>query len=199
MHTLPDLPYSYDAMEPSIDTLTMQIHHDKHHAAYVNNLNAALEKFPDLQSWSVEDLLMKINEVPEEIRQTVINNGGGHFNHSLFWQLMSASSSKKPIGELEAKINETFGSFDEFKTKFTEAGTKRFGSGWAWLIVSNEQLAIKSYANQDSPIMTGEKPVLGLDVWEHAYYLKYQNKRPDYIAAWWNVVNWDKANELFLK
>lgn len=197
MHTLPELPYSYDAMEPFIDALTMQIHHDKHHATYVTKLNEALEGHGDLKEWSLEDLLKKINEVPEDIRQAVTNHAGGHHNHTLFWELLSASSSKEPTGEIAEKINEAFGSFTDFKTKFTDAATKRFGSGWAWLVAKDGKLEVISTANQDSPLMSGWKPLLGLDVWEHAYYLKYQNKRPDYIEAWWNVINWNKVNELY--
>jgi Fe-Mn family superoxide dismutase len=198
MHTLPDLEYSFDAMEPFIDALTMQIHHDKHHATYITNLNTALEKYDNLKELSVEELLKKINEVPEEIKQTVINNGGGHYNHSLFWQLLSPSSLKEPQGELAKAIDEQFESFDKFKTQFSEAAMKRFGSGWAWLVLKDSKLEIMSTQNQDSPVMQGAKVVLGLDVWEHAYYLKYQNKRVEYVEAWWNVVNWSKANELFL-
>lgn len=193
-HTLPDLPYPTDALEPYIDARTMEIHHDKHHAAYVNNLNAALEKHPELQSKSIEDLLRGINSVPEDIRTAVRNNGGGHANHSLFWTLMSPNGGGKPSGALAQDIDSTFGSFDAFKEKFSNAGKGQFGSGWAWLgLDQNGKLHVAGTPNQDSPYMQGHVPILGLDVWEHAYYLKYQNKRPDYIEAWWNVVNWDQV------
>jgi Fe-Mn family superoxide dismutase len=189
-HQLPPLPYGFDALEPHIDAQTMQIHHDKHHAAYVNNLNAALEKHPDLQSRSVEDLVRDLNKVPDDIRTAVRNNGGGHVNHTMFWQIMGAKAGGSPSGALGDAIKASFGSFDGFKEQFAKAGVGRFGSGWAWLIDSGGKLSIESTANQDNPIMEGKKAVFGLDVWEHAYYLKYQNRRPDYIAAWWNVVNW---------
>jgi superoxide dismutase, Fe-Mn family len=189
-HQLPPLPYGFDALEPHIDAQTMQIHHDKHHAAYVNNLNAALEKHPDLQSRSVEDLVRDLNKVPDDIRTAVRNNGGGHINHTMFWQIMGAKAGGSPSGALGDAIKASFGSFDGFKEQFAKAGVGRFGSGWAWLIDSGGKLIIESTANQDNPIMEGKKAVFGLDVWEHAYYLKYQNRRPDYIAAWWNVVNW---------
>jgi Fe-Mn family superoxide dismutase len=189
-HTLPPLPYAPDALEPHIDTQTMQIHHGKHHQAYVTNLNAALEKYPELQSKSIEDLLRDINKVPEDVRTAVRNNGGGHMNHTAFWQWMAPKAGGAPSGALADAIKSTFGSFDGFKEQFTKAGVTRFGSGWAWLIESNGKLSIESTANQDQPIMEGKKAVLGVDVWEHAYYLKYQNRRPDYLAAWWNVVNW---------
>jgi superoxide dismutase, Fe-Mn family len=189
-HQLPPLPYDFAALEPHIDAQTMQIHHDKHHAAYVNNLNAALEKHPDLQSKTIEDLLRDINKVPEDIRTAVRNNGGGHMNHTMFWQIMGPSSGGSPSGALGDAIKSVFGSFDGFKDQFAKAGVGRFGSGWAWLIDSGGKLSIESTANQDQPIMDGKKAILGLDVWEHAYYLKYQNRRPDYIAAWWNTVNW---------
>ncbi len=193
--TLPDLPYRTDALEPYIDQRTMEIHHGKHHAAYVANLNKALESAPELAGKSLEELLAdNCKIVPESIRTAVRNNGGGHFNHSLFWQLMSASGSGGPTGELEAAINGSFGSLAEFKTKFAAAGVGRFGSGWAWVTKnSSGNLAISSTANQDSPVMEGKDILLGLDVWEHAYYLNYQNRRPDYIAAWWNVVNWEEV------
>jgi Fe-Mn family superoxide dismutase len=188
---LPALPYAKDALEPNIDAQTMEIHHDKHHAAYVNNLNKALEGHADLQSKSVEELLGAIDSLPESIRTAVRNNGGGHANHSMFWQIMSPNGGGQPSGELADAINQAFGSFDNFKQQFAAAGGGRFGSGWAWLLVApGGTLSIMSTANQDSPLMEGKKAVLGLDVWEHAYYLKYQNRRPDYIAAWWNVVNW---------
>jgi Fe-Mn family superoxide dismutase len=203
--TLPDLPYPDTALEPTIDAQTMQIHRGKHHAAYVTNLNTALEKYPDLQKKSAEDLIRDLNNVPADIRAAVRNNGGGHVNHSMFWPLMKAGGGGQPGGKLGADITSTFGGFDAFKEQFGKAGLTRFGSGWAWLIVNVEKkLQITSTPNQDNPIMKGVAdavgtPVLGLDVWEHAYYLKYQNKRADYIAAWWNVVNWSKAEELYAK
>ena len=194
-HELPPLPYGFDALEPHIDAQTMEIHHDRHHAAYVNNLNAALEKHPELADRSLEDLLKGINDVPEDIRTAVRNNGGGHHNHSLFWQLMGPNAGGEPSGKIGEIIQSTFGGFDTFKQQFAAAGTGRFGSGWAWLVEDGGSYKILSTANQDSPLMEGQRPILGLDVWEHAYYLKYQNKRPDYIAAWWNVVNWSADNE----
>ena len=198
-HELPALPYPYNALEPHIDALTMEIHHSRHHATYVNNLNAALEGHPELQEKSIEDLLRNLNEVPESIRTAVRNNGGGHANHSLFWQIMSPNGGGQPTGELAEAINRTFGSFEKFKEEFTKAALTRFGSGLAWLVVKpNGSLAVYSLPNQDSPYMEGDTPILGLDVWEHAYYLKYQNKRPDYVAAWWNVVNWDEVNKRYL-
>jgi len=193
-HQLPPLPYDFAALEPHIDAQTMQIHHDKHHNAYVTNLNAALEKYPDLQSKSIEDLLRDISKVPEDIRTAVRNNGGGHMNHTMFWQIMGPKGGGAPTGALGDAIKSTFGSFDSFKEQFTKAGVTRFGSGWAWLIDNGGKLAIESTANQDQPIMEGKKAILGLDVWEHAYYLKYQNRRPDYIAAWWNTVNWSEVS-----
>jgi superoxide dismutase, Fe-Mn family len=193
-HQLPSLPYAFDALEPHIDAQTMQIHHGKHHQAYINNLNTALEAHPDLQAKSVEDLIKDLNALPEAIRTAVRNNGGGHANHSLFWTLMAPNAGGAPTGKAADAIAGTFGSFDAFKEQFAKAATTRFGSGWAWLVSSSGKLAIESTANQDSPIMEGKKPILGLDVWEHAYYLKYQNRRPDYIAAFWNVVNWDTVN-----
>ncbi len=197
-HELPALPYAKDALEPHIDALTMEIHHGRHHATYVNNLNAALEGHDDLAAKSIEELISNLNEVPESIRTAVRNNGGGHANHSLFWQIMSPNGGGEPTGELAAAINEKFGSFEKFKEAFADAAVKRFGSGWAWLVVQNGQLAVTSTPNQDSPLMDGATPLLGLDVWEHAYYLKYQNKRPDYIKAFWNVVNWDEVNKRYL-
>jgi len=194
-HQLPSLPYAFDALEPHIDAQTMQIHHGKHHQAYINNLNAALEAHPDLQAKSVEDLIKDLNALPEAIRTAVRNNGGGHANHSLFWTLMAPNAGGAPTGKAADTINGAFGSFDTFKEQFGKAATTRFGSGWAWLVSSSGKLVFESTANQDSPIMEGKKPILGLDVWEHAYYLKYQNRRPDYIAAFWNVVNWAKVNE----
>jgi Fe-Mn family superoxide dismutase len=187
------LPYAFDALEPHIDAQTMQIHHGKHHQAYVTNLNAALEKYPELQSKSVEDLLRDIATVPEDIRTAVRNNGGGHMNHTAFWKWMAPKAGGAPAGALGDAIKSTFGSFDAFKEQFTKAGMTRFGSGWAWLIESGGRLSIESSANQDQPIMEGKKAVLGVDVWEHAYYLKYQNRRADYLAAWWNVVNWSEV------
>ncbi|HEU4741609.1 MAG TPA: superoxide dismutase [Meiothermus sp.] len=195
---LPDLPFDKAALEPHIDAQTMEIHHGKHHAAYVNNLNAALEKAPEIQGWSLEELLSKINQVPEAIRTAVRNNGGGHHNHTLFWDILTPGGSTTPTGKLAEAINSSFGSFDELKKQLTQAGVTRFGSGWAWLVKDkNGQLKIYSTANQDSPLMEGDTPLLGIDVWEHAYYLKYQNRRPDYLAAIWNVINWDKVAERF--
>jgi superoxide dismutase, Fe-Mn family len=193
-HELPALPYAHDALEPYIDAQTMEIHHGRHHATYVNNLNAALEGYTALAEKSIEDLLRNIDQVPESIRTAVRNNGGGHANHSLFWQIMSPNGGGEPSGELANAINQAFGSFDRFKEEFTKAATTRFGSGWAWLVVKKDgSLAVTSTPNQDSPLMDGDTPILGLDVWEHAYYLKYQNKRPEYIKAFWNVVNWDEV------
>lgn len=190
-HELPPLPYAHDALEPHIDTQTMQIHHGKHHAAYVTNLNKALESAPELANKSAEELIKDLSAVPDAIRTAVRNNAGGHVNHTFFWKLMGPNAGGEPTGALADDIKATFGSFDEFKTKFQAAGVGRFGSGWAWLVVGKDgKLAITSTPNQDSPLMDGLKPVLGCDVWEHAYYLKYQNRRPDYLAAWWNVVNW---------
>jgi len=196
--TLPALPYPPDALEPSIDKMTMEIHHGKHHNAYVTNLNKALESAPDLGHKSIEELLAhNCAVVPESIRTAVRNNGGGHINHSMFWQIMAPKAGGHPGGTLGPAINSTFGSFDAFKEKFNAAATARFGSGWAWLVASNGKLEIISTANQDSPVMEGKYPVMGLDVWEHAYYLKYQNRRPEYIAAWWNVVNWPEIEKRF--
>ena len=190
---VPPLPYEYNALEPYIDTQTMQLHHDKHHAAYVNNLNNALQNQSQLASWTVEDLVQRINEVPESIRTAVRNNAGGHTNHSMFWQIMKPNGGGEPTGELGSAIQQAFGSFDQFKAAFNDAGVKRFGSGWTWLVLDRSgKLQVISTANQDSPLMDGMFPVMGNDVWEHAYYLKYQNRRPDYLAAWWNVVNWDE-------
>lgn len=197
-YELPALPYAHNALEPHIDARTMEIHHGKHHQAYVTNLNAAIEG-TDLGKHSIEDLLRQLNSLSiEEAKKTAIrNNGGGHANHSLFWQIMKAGGGGEPVGELADAINAKWGSFDEFKKVFADAGMKRFGSGWAWLVVANGQLEIYSTPNQDSPYMDGKTPILGLDVWEHAYYLNYQNRRADYIAAWWNVVNWAKVNDLY--
>jgi superoxide dismutase, Fe-Mn family len=190
---LPPLPYPFDALEPAIDAKTMEIHHGKHHAAYVNNLNKALEAHPDLQALPIEKLIAGLGKVPDAARTAVRNNGGGHFNHTMFWSLMKKGGGGEPTGDLAKAIASAFGSFGEFKAKFAAAGVSRFGSGWAWLLVRDGKLVIESTPNQDSPVMDGGKPVLGLDVWEHAYYLKYQNRRPDYIEAWWSVVNWSKA------
>ncbi len=192
-YQLPALPYPFDALEPTIDARTMEIHHDKHHGAYVNNVNAALEGHADLSSMSIEDLLKNIDRVPDSIKTAVRNNGGGHANHSMFWQIMKKGGGGEPSGDLSDAINSTFGSFDAFKDVFSKAGAGRFGSGWAWLVVNNGNLEVMSTANQDSPYMEGKTPLMGLDVWEHAYYLNYQNRRPDYISAWWNVVNWDEV------
>lgn len=188
---LPPLPYAYDALEPHIDTETMKIHHDKHHAAYVNNLNAALEKHPELEFSDPWTMVAQLATIPEDIRTAVRNNGGGHANHAAFWLVMGPNAGGAPKGALADAINAAFGNFDEFKTKFKAAGAGRFGSGWAWLVLDGGKLAVMSTANQDSPFMEGKTPVFGVDVWEHAYYLKYQNRRPDYLDAIWNVLNWD--------
>ena len=192
---LPKLPYAYDALEPHIDKETMEIHHTKHHNTYVTKLNDAV-KGTDLESKSIEDIIKNLNSVPDDIRTAVQNNGGGHYNHSLFWEMLTPNASE-PSGEVVDAISSTFGSLDKFKEEFAAAAAGRFGSGWAWLVVDNGELSIVSTPNQDNPLSEGKIPVLGLDVWEHAYYLKYQNKRPDYISAFWNVVNWDKVNELY--
>ena len=194
-HELPKLPYDYAALEPHIDARTMEIHHSKHHQAYVTNLNAALDKHSELHSKSLDDLLRGINTVPEDIRTAVRNNGGGHWNHSRFWTWMAPGAGGAPTGALGDAINSAFGSFDKFKEEFAKAGVGRFGSGWAWLIDEGGKLSIVSTPNQDNPLMDGKRAILGLDVWEHAYYLKYQNRRPDYIAAWWNVVNWNEVGK----
>lgn len=196
-YQLPALPYAFDALEPHFDALTMEIHHDRHHATYVNNVNAALEGHADLAAKSVEELISNLDAVPENIRGVVRNNGGGHANHSLFWEILSPNGGGAPTGELADAINAAFGSFESFKDQFGKAAAGRFGSGWAWLVVDGGKLAITTTEYQDNPLMTGKTPVLGLDVWEHAYYLKYQNKRPDYIAAFWNVVNWDEVAKRF--
>jgi Fe-Mn family superoxide dismutase len=196
-HELPALPYANNALEPHIDALTMEIHHDRHHATYINNLNAALEGHEDLQDKSIEDLISNLDAVPENIRTAVRNNGGGHANHSLFWQVMSPNGGGNPTGAIADAINSAFGSFDSFKEEFTKAGLTRFGSGWAWLVVDNGQLAVINTLNQDSPLMEGKTPILGADVWEHAYYLNYQNKRPDYLNAFFNVINWEEVNKRF--
>jgi len=192
-YEVPPLPYDYNALEPHIDEQTMRIHHDKHHQAYVTNLNNALANHPDLQNKSVEDLIRDLNTVPEDIRTAVRNNGGGHANHTLFWEVMSANGGGEPSGALGDAIKEAFGSFADLKDKMTKGGIGRFGSGWSWLIMKNGKLEVTSTPNQDSPLMDGATPLLGVDVWEHAYYLKYQNRRPDYLEAWWNVVNWDEV------
>lgn len=197
-HQLPTLPYDFGALEPHIDAKTMEIHHGKHHATYVTKLNAALEKYPNLQDKSVETLLKEIETVPQEIRTAVRNHGGGHANHTLFWQNMGKNAGGEPTGKLADAIKQTFGDLATFKTKFTETGTNLFGSGWAWLVVNAKgKLEVCGLPNQDSPYMTKQTPLLGCDVWEHAYYLKYQNRRPDYITAWWNVVNWAKVGERY--
>lgn len=190
---LPQLPYAYDALEPNIDKETMNIHHTKHHNTYVTNLNNALEGNEELLSKSVEEVVSNLDAVPEAVRTAVRNNGGGHANHSLFWQVISPNGGGAPTGELADAINNKFGSLDAFKDEFTKAATTRFGSGWAWLAVNNGELEVTSTPNQDSPLMEGKTPILGLDVWEHAYYLRYQNRRPEYIGAFWNVVNWDEV------
>ena len=196
--TLPNLPYAFDALEPSIDATTMQIHHDKHHGAYVTNLNAALEKHPDLASKSAEDLVKNLGSVPEDIRTAVRNNGGGHVNHSMFWQIMGPKAGGEPGGKVGDAIKQAFGSFADFTAKFNDAGLKRFGSGWVWLVRTKDgKLEITSTANQDNPMMEGHWPIMGNDVWEHAYYLKYKNVRGDYLKAWWNVVNWKEVEKRF--
>ncbi|HGF7677625.1 TPA: superoxide dismutase [Enterococcus faecium] len=196
-YTLPDLPYAYDALEPYIDEETMHLHHDKHHNTYVTNLNAAIEKYPELGEKTIEELLSDMDAVPTDIKTAVRNNGGGHANHSFFWEIMAPNASGEPTGAIKEAINEAFGDFSSFKEEFKKAAAGRFGSGWAWLVMENGKLAITSTANQDSPLMEGKTPILGLDVWEHAYYLKYKNVRPDYIAAFWNVINWDEVNKRF--
>ena len=196
---LAPLPYAYDALEPFIDTQTMTIHHDKHHAAYVTNLNAALEKHPELSGWSLDDLVSKLNSVPEDIRTAVRNHGGGHYNHAMFWQIMAPKAGGEPKGALAAAINADFGSFASFKAEFEKAAMGRFGSGWAWLVVKGNKLAVVSTANQDNPLTDGFKPLAGIDVWVHAYYLKYQNRRAEYATAWWNVVNWDEVARRYSK
>lgn len=198
-YQLPELPYAYDALEPHIDKETMNIHHTKHHNAYVTNLNNALEGHEELSKKSIEELISDMDAIPENIRGAVRNNGGGHANHALFWQLLSADGGGNPSGALAEAIDSKFGSFDAFKEKFAAAGATRFGSGWAWLVLNNGELEVMSTPNQDSPVMEGKTPLLGLDVWEHAYYLNYQNRRPDYIAAFWNVVNWDEVAKRFGK
>ena len=194
-YSLPALPYAYDALEPHIDKRTMEIHHTKHHQAYINNVNTAIAG-TDLEKLSVEQLIADLSKVPEDKRGAVRNNGGGHANHSLFWTIMGPGAGGAPSGDLAAAISSAFGSFDNFKTEFAKAGTTRFGSGWAWVVDNGGKLEVTSTPNQDNPLMEGKKAILGIDVWEHAYYLKYQNRRPDYLGAWWNVVNWDEVNRL---
>jgi Fe-Mn family superoxide dismutase len=194
-HQLPPLPYDLAALEPHIDAKTMEIHHGKHHAAYVNNLNAALEKHQALQGSRVEDVIKNLSTVPEDIRIAVRNNGGGHVNHTMFWQIMGPGKGGAPTGAIASAITSAFGSFDAFKEQMNKGGAGRFGSGWVWLVESNGKLTVESTPNQDNPMMEGKKAIFGIDVWEHAYYLKYQNRRPDYLAAWWNVINWDEVNK----
>ena len=195
--TLPPLPYDFAALEPHIDAKTMEIHHGKHHQTYVNNLNAALEKAPELAKKSLDDLIRTVNTLPEAVRAPIRNNGGGHWNHSMFWQIMAPKAGGEPGGKLGQAITSTFGDFAKFREQFSAAGVGRFGSGWAWLVNSGGKLSISSTPNQDNPLMEGQKAIMGLDVWEHAYYLKYQNRRPDYIQAWWNVVNWKEIEKRF--
>jgi Fe-Mn family superoxide dismutase len=195
--TLPALPYDFAALEPHIDAKTMEIHHGKHHQTYVNNLNAAIEKAPELAKKSLEDLMRNVNSLPEAVRTPIRNNGGGHWNHSMFWQLMSAKAGGEPGGNLGAAIKSAFGDFAKVREQFSAAGVGRFGSGWAWLINKGGKLSITSTPNQDNPLMEGQTAIMGLDVWEHAYYLKYQNRRPDYINAWWNVVNWKEVEKRY--
>ncbi|MEG0908519.1 MAG: superoxide dismutase [Lactococcus sp.] len=198
-YTLPELPYAYDALEPFFDEETMHLHHDKHHQTYVNNLNAAIEKHPEFFDKTVEELVAYLDRLPEDIRVAVRNNGGGHLNHTMFWEWLAPNAGGSPTGDIAAAIDEAFGSFDDFKAEFKAAATGRFGSGWAWLVLDYGKLKVVSTANQDNPISDGQIPVLGLDVWEHAYYLKYHNVRPDYIEAFFNLINWDKVNELYAK
>jgi Fe-Mn family superoxide dismutase len=198
-HTLPALPYAFEALEPHIDAQTMQIHHGKHHQAYVSNLNAALEKAPELAGASLDTLLADLSKVPESIRTAVRNNGGGHWNHTLFWSVMAPNAGGEPTGDLGAAITKAFGDFASLRDHFKAAGMGRFGSGWAWLVSDKGALSIVSTPNQDTPVMEGKTPILGLDVWEHAYYLKYQNRRADYVDAWWNVVHWGNVGERFAK
>jgi superoxide dismutase, Fe-Mn family len=193
--TLPPLPYDFSALEPHIDAKTMEIHHDKHHQAYVNNLNAAIEKAPELASKSLDDLMKNVNSLPEAVRTAVRNNGGGHWNHSMFWQVMAPKAGGEPGGKVGDAIRKSFGDFAKFREQFAAAAAGRFGSGWAWLVNSGGKLSITSTPNQDNPLMDGQRAILGVDVWEHAYYLKYQNRRPDYVNAWWNVVNWGEVEK----
>jgi Fe-Mn family superoxide dismutase len=197
--TVPPLTYDYNALEPFIDAQTMRLHHDQHHLAYVNNLNAAIKKYPQLENKTVEELVSKLNDVPEDIRTMVRNNGGGHINHTMFWEIMKPKGGGNPTGAIAEAINKKFTSFENFKEQFNDAGAKRFGSGWVWLIYTQDGLKIISTANQDSPLMEGSYPIMGNDVWEHAYYLTYQNRRPDYLKAWWNVVNWDAVGKRYEK
>ena len=196
---LPPLPYGYDALEPTIDAQTMTLHHDKHHATYVANLNGAVDKHPELGQKTPEDLLKNLDAVPDDVRTVVRNNGGGHVNHTMFWQIMKPGGGGEPIGSVADQIKTDFGSFEDFKKKFNETTAKQFGSGWGWLVWKGGKLEIITTPNQDSPLSQGLYPILGNDVWEHAYYLKYQNKRPDYLAAWWNVVNWEEIGKRFAK
>tara|TARA_B100000029_G_scaffold265053_1_gene261236 strand:- start:390 stop:998 length:609 start_codon:yes stop_codon:yes gene_type:complete len=196
-YELPPLPYAYDALEPHIDSRTMEIHHTKHHQTYINNVNGALEGHADLASKSVEDLVRDLASVPEAIRGAVRNNGGGHANHSMFWQIMGPGKGGAPSGDLASAIDSAFGSLESLQEQFAKAAATRFGSGWAWVVVDGGKLAVTSTPNQDNPLSDGKTPILGIDVWEHAYYLNYQNRRPDYVKAWWNVVNWDKVAELY--
>ncbi|USI65989.1 superoxide dismutase [Lactococcus petauri] len=198
-YTLPELPYAYDALEPFFDEETMHLHHDKHHQTYVNNLNAAIEKHPEFFDKTVEELVAYLDRLPEDIRVAVRNNGGGHLNHTMFWEWLAPNAGGAPTGDIAAAIDEAFGSFDDFKAEFKAAATGRFGSGWSWLVLDYGKLKVVSTANQDNPISDGQIPVLGLDVWEHAYYLKYRNVRPDYIEAFFSLINWDKVNELYAK
>jgi Fe-Mn family superoxide dismutase len=195
--TLPSLPYDFAALEPHIDKQTMEIHHGKHHNAYVTNLNAAIEKHPELASKSSTELIEKLGSIPEDIRTAVRNNGGGHVNHTMFWNIMAPGKGGAPNGAIADAINSTFGNFDTLKDQMNKGGATRFGSGWVWLVDKGGTLVVESTANQDNPMMEGRKPIFGIDVWEHAYYLKYQNRRPDYLAAWWNVINWDEVNRRF--
>ncbi len=197
--SLPQLPYALDALEPHIDAQTMEIHHSRHHQAYINNLNNALADHPQLKEMPLDQLLADLNQVPEAIRTTVRNNGGGHLNHSLFWRMMAPGGGEQDRGAIGQAIDSTFGSFDNFQQTFAGAAAGQFGSGWAWLVASNGKLEVLGTANQDNPISSGKAPLLGVDVWEHAYYLKYQNKRPDYVSAWWNVVNWEFVNQLYAR
>lgn len=194
---LPELKYSYEALEPNIDKLTMETHHSKHHQAYVDNLNKALEGHEKFQGMEIEEILKSLDDLPEDIKKAVRNNGGGHYNHSLFWDMMSPNSGGKPEGELAKKIEEDLGGFDKFKEDFKKAALGQFGSGWAWLVLDNGKLVVTATPNQDNPISQGKKPILGIDVWEHAYYLKYTNKRADYIDSWWNIVDWKKIEEIY--
>jgi Fe-Mn family superoxide dismutase len=198
-YELPPLPYDYAALEPYIDEATMKLHHDKHHQAYVTNLNGAVEKHPELGKKSAEDLLKDLASIPEDVRKVVQNHGGGHVNHTMFWEIMTPNGGGEPTGDIADQIKSDFGSFEDFKKQFNEAATKQFGSGWGWLVFDGGKLKIVTTANQDSPLSQGLYPILGNDVWEHAYYLKYQNKRPDYLAAWWNTVNWAEINKRFAK